>query len=206
MPVICRDYDLLFTHVPKTGGSFVSRILTRSLGGETIWPKHNSFRRAQIENPPSVRVFTLREPVSWYRSDWAYSRASVTEPGAWPMWEGGDVRHPTRPLDARCGDRNFAEFVRKALKEFPNGFLRSVYCDFLNGSTHVLRYEHLRQDLQTLLTIVGFQNPGIVGETPEVGVTDQRWKNRAELPSRLEGRLRAVENLDGLIIPYVNGA
>jgi hypothetical protein len=204
MPIVCRDFDLLFTHVPKTGGTFVQRVLIDRLGGELIHPKHDSFRRSRIVNPPTIRVFTVREPVSWYQSYWAYAHSSVRDSRAWPVWEGGYAGHPTRPLDQRCGHSDFAEFVRNALRVFPNGFLRSVYCDFLNGATHALRCEHLREDLATLLETVGYPDPSIVRTMDDAGPTEARWKRKANLPDRLERRLRTVENLDGLTIPYVS--
>ena len=203
MPVIARDYDVMCTHVPKAGGSFVQRVMLRHLGGQLIYPKHASFRRSHIDDPPTIRVFVVRDPVSWYRSYWAFAHASLRDPRAWPVWEGGNPGHPTQPLDRRCGHPNFAQFVRRALAEFPNGFLRSVYCDFLNGSTHVLRLEHLREDMETLLEIVGFEDPAIVRTMPDVLKTAPRWKRRAVMPPRLERRLREVENLDGLTLPAV---
>jgi hypothetical protein len=203
MPLICREHDLLFTPVPETADTFVQRVLERDLGGErTCGPEHASFRSLQIENPPSIRFFTVREPVDWYRSYWAHARASMKHPKAWPIWAGGDVRHPTLPLDERCGHRDFAHFVRNALRVFPEGFLRSVYCDFLNGSTHVLRYEHLREHLEALLEMVGHENPAVVHEMPNETIHDG-WRRQAVLPRQLERELRDIENLDGLSIPYV---
>jgi hypothetical protein len=203
MPILCRDYDLLFTHIPKTGGTFVQRVLVGHLGGKLLYPKHDSFRRSNLEDPPAIRVFTVREPLSWYQSYWAYAHASLRHAGAWPVWEGGNPGHPTRPLDDRCGARNFAPFVRRALAEFPNGFLRSVYCDFLNGSTHALRCEHLREDMEALLELVGYADPSIVRTMADAGPTDAKWKRKAVLPRPLQRRLRDVENLDGLVIPYI---
>jgi hypothetical protein len=202
--MICRDYDLLFTHVPKTGGSFVGGVLAKQLGGRMIKPKHLSFRRTVIEDPPSIRVFAVREPVSWYRSYWAYARAAVGHPRAWPIWEGGDVRHPTFPLDDTCGHQHFEQFVRNVLETFPEGFLRSVYCDFLNGATHVMRHSHLREDLEALLKIVGYDQPAVVHGLEPANVGEQRWKDKTILPRRLERRLREVENLDGLDLPYIH--
>jgi hypothetical protein len=203
MPIICRDYDLLFTHVPKTGGTFVQRVLTDQLGGEMLSPKHMSYRRSSLADPPSIRVFTVRDPVDWYRSYWAYARSSVEHRAAWPTWQGGDVTHPTQPLDDRCGHRSFAWFVRNSLREFPEGFLRSVYCDFLNGATHALRAEHLREDLERLLELVGHEDPAVVRSLNDVGVTRRFWRQQAVLSPTLESRLREVENLDGLDFPYI---
>jgi hypothetical protein len=144
--------------------------------------------------------------VSWYQSYWAYAHASLGDSRAWPVWEGGNTGHPTRPLDLRCGHADFAAFVRRALREFPNGFLRSVYCDFLNGTTHALRCERLREDMEALLELVGYDDPSIVRDMPDAGPTAARWKGKAVLPPRLERRLIEVENLDGLEVPYIEAA
>jgi len=205
MAVICHEYDLLFTHVPQTGGAFVSELLTQKLGGELVEPIHGTFRRTRIERPPSIRVFTVREPVSWYLSYWAHSRAAVNHPAAWPVRGMTDSKHPTHPIDVRCGHHVFARFIENVLHAFPDGFLRPVYCDFLNGSTHVLRFEHLSDDLETLLSMVGYNDPTVVRSLPDLDGDEavRTWKSRASLPRDVELRLREVENLDGLSIPYL---
>jgi hypothetical protein len=204
MAVVCDDHGLLFTHVPQTGASFVTDVLTGRLGGRLVEPSHGTYRRLDLETPPPIRAFSLREPVSWYRAYWVHARSAMTHPKAWPVWGLGDVQHPTHLLDTRCGHRDFAQFVGNVLRAFPNGFLRSLYCDFLNGATHVLRFERLGNDLETLLRHVGCADVTIARTTVEdVTARMQRLEARATLPPRLEQRLRDVENLDGLSIPYI---
>jgi hypothetical protein len=200
MAILCRDYDLLFTLVPRTGGAFVRHVLTSRLGGEVLSAQHLTIRQTMLDDPPSTRVFTMREPVEWYRSYWAHSRASVAHPAAWPIWPGDE---PTRSLDRLGGHRTFAGFVRKALREFPNGFVRSLYCDYLNGATHVLRSEQLHADLESLLELVGYDNPAVVHELSDGSTAENAWKGQALLAPDLEAQLRDVENLEGLEFPYV---
>ncbi len=204
MPIVCDRYDLLFTHLPQTGGKFVEHILLTRLGGRKIAPRHATFRATETRRPSSFRVFTVCEPVSWYRSYWAFSRSRMSHPDAWPVWEGGDDRHPTKRLDQSCGARTFATFVRNALTEFPNGFLRSTYCDFLNGSTHALRRERLEHDVELLLTAVGYQDPTFVRSLTFSDRLPPRWTDQAVLPEELEHELRQIENLADLEIPYVS--
>lgn len=204
MAIICAEYDLMFTHVPKTGGTFVQRVLRGKLGGNAVGPKHASVRWTGLRELPSIRAFVVREPVSWYRSYWAYARQAMRDRNAWPVWEGGRRSHPTKRLDERCGAPDFEGLVRNSLREFPDGFLRSTYCDFLNGSTHAIRNERMRDDLAALLEMVGFAEPGIVHKMPDVHVTGDKWKSRAVLPPELEEELVATENLDGLDIPYLS--
>ena len=105
MPVVCRDYDLLFSHVPKTGGTFVERVLFQHLGGKRMGRKHHTFRSLRMADPPSVRVFVVREPLSWYQSYWAFCRQATKRGSAWPIWEAGESGHPTYPIDRRGGAR-----------------------------------------------------------------------------------------------------
>jgi hypothetical protein len=204
VPVICRDFDVLFNDVPGTGGSYTARVLSSALRGEEVEPKHRSFRRTAVVDPPSIRVFTLREPLDWYRSYWSRARASIAAVGGWPITIGGDLRYPTRPLDERCGHDEFEQFVRNVLREFPDGFLRALYCDYLNGATHVLRYEHLDLDLAALLRTRGIDPRTVAFDFPATRWSENWWGKRARLPRHLGRALREVENLDGLDIPYLD--
>jgi len=202
MPVICDKYDLYFTHVPKAGGSFVERFLRQQMDGRRVGPRHATYRWCPPERPVTYRVFVVREPVSWYKSYWAYARAA-TKPSAWPIWEAGDKRHPTHRLDLTGGAPTFERFVRKVLREFPNGYVRAMYCDFLNGSTHALRTERLYDDFEWLLGAVGFENPGVIRKWPHANETPTQFSEQAVLPIELEDELREVDNLEGLLFPFV---
>jgi hypothetical protein len=205
VPVICRDFDVLYNDVPGTGGPLTARVLTDVLRGQRLEPTHLSFRRTPIVDPPSIRVITVREPVDWYRWYWARARASVVHPGAWPLPLGHKAHEPTRPLDERCGHGDFQQFVRNVIREFPDGFLRSVYCDFLNGATHVLRYDTLADDLTTLLRMRGGLASGSIASRGSArGVPTNKWWRRAVVSERLERELREAENLDGLDVPYIS--
>ena len=203
MPILCDKYDLYFTHVPKTGGMFIARILLDHLGGQRIGHRHATLRLCPPPHPVTYRVFVVREPVSWYKSYWSWARAAARHDAAWPIWQGGDKHHPTHRLDVTGGAKTFDAFARKMLREFPNGFVRSMYCDFLNGATHVLRSERLTQDLEWLLAAVGFENPAMIRDAPRVNETKKRSKDLAVLPADLEAQLRETDNLDGLLIPFV---
>jgi hypothetical protein len=203
MAILCRQHSLLFTHVPRTGGAFVENVLRGSLSGRRVGTRHGTYRMIDLDSPPDVRVFTVREPVAWYRSYWAHACSSVNSPNAWPIWDDADRHHPTRPLDEHCGTSNFEHFVRNALEHFPSGFLRATYCAYLNGATVALRSEQLAKDLEILLGNVGYENPAVVREQEAVGGGPQKWIAKAKLPSKLERRLREVEDLHDLDIPYL---
>lgn len=206
MSIACDQFDLLFTHVPKTGGVFVEKLLADELNGHRVGSRHSTFRWLDLSDPPAVRAFTVRDPLDWYRSYWAYARGVVKRPAAWPIWQGGRADHPTHQLDQTCGSPHFETFVRNVLREFPNGFVRSMYCDFLNGSTHVLRTDRLATDLGTLLEVVGHPNPAVSSGRPRVNESNSDLKRQATLPRELENELREVDNLVGLTFPWVDGS
>ena len=151
MAVYCEPYDLFVTHVPKTGGVFVEQVLINELKGQRVGGRHDTLRRIKPDPLPAVRAFVVREPIEWYRSYWSFAMQTVKTPAAWPIWGKQRGGHPTRALDSRCGSSSFETFVANVLREVPNGFVRSMYCDFLNGCTHALRTSQLRLDLEQLL-------------------------------------------------------
>lgn len=90
------------------------------------------------------------------------------------------------------------------LREFPTGFVRTMYCEFMNGCTHALRTSHLSEDLEQLLRLVQFDRPSVVRDRPVVNQSVARWKDAATLPHELAQRITEVDNFDGLVFPYVN--
>jgi hypothetical protein len=205
MAILCDEYDLLFTHVPKTAGVFVEHLLVKRLAGRRVGGRHAPYHRIRLDTVPSVRAFVVREPVSWYRSYWAFSRQKSNTMAAWPTWGRGRDGHPTTTLDLACASQTFEGFVEKVLDEFPNGFVRTMYCNFLNGATHAIRMTNLRPDLEQLLRLVEFDRPSLARDFPAANETAARWKARTTLPEDLERRLAEVDNLDGLRFPYFAG-
>jgi hypothetical protein len=206
MAILCRDCDLLFAHVPKTGGVFVEQFLVEYLGGERVGGRHDTFRRVGLPRAPRVRAFVMREPLGWYRSYWGFQRQMSRRDSVWPIWDGGSGSHPTAELDRTCGSRHFEQFVLNALRQFPNGFVRSMYCNFLNGATHVLRTSHLAEDLESLLRVVDFDRPSLVRTRERVNETPAHWKDQAVLSAPTEQQVAEVDNLHGLVFPFVEEA
>lgn len=203
MAILCPDYDLLFAHVPRTGGRFVESMLLEHLGGERVGRQHDTFRRLQLGRRSLVRVFTVRDPLPWYRSYWAFARQAAKRSSVWPTWDDGSRTHPTGELDRHCGRADFAQFVRAALGHFPNGFVRSMYCEFLNDATHVMRASHLVTDLEAVLRLVEFDRPSLVRDRHRINEGEPMQKDRAVLPPELEARILEIDNLDGLQFPFV---
>jgi len=203
MAVLCARYDVLFAHMPRTGGRFVESVLVEHLDGRVVGDRHDTFRQLGLRQLPTVRVFTVRDALSWYRSYWAFARQTARKRSVWPTWDDGSGTHPTAELDRTCGYPDFDRFVRAALEQFPNGFVRSMHCSFLNGATHVMRLSHLAEDLEALLHLVSFERPALVRGRPPVHEGLTRLKDKALLPEALADRVRQIDNFDGLDFPFL---
>jgi len=203
MATLCAEYDLLFTHVPRTGGLFVERMLLEHLDGTKLGRQHDTFRQLGLRQKPTVRAFIVRDALSWYRSYWAFCRQVARRGSVWPTWDDGSGTHPTAELDRTCGRPDFQRFVRAALENFPNGFVRSMYCRFLNGATHVLRNSHLAEDLEAVLRLVEFDRPSLVRDRAWVNEGEKRLKDQTVLPPAIESMVRDIDNFDGLAFPFI---
>jgi hypothetical protein len=204
MAILCTEYDLVFAHVPKTGGAFVEHMLVEHLGGVKVGGRHDTFRRLSLRRFPPIRAFSVREPLSWYRSYWGFQRQISKRASAWPTWDNGAGSHPTADLDRTCGSPTFEDFVLRAIDQFPNGFVRSMYCRYLNGATHVLRTSCLTEDLEALLRVVSFDRPSLARDQPRRNETSKVWRTRAALSEDTELRLREIDCVDGLRFPYMS--
>lgn len=196
MPIICDNYDLLFANVPATGSEFVEHVLTGELGGRSVGAPHSTFRRLALASPPQVRVLVVMQPAAWYRSYWSAKQAMTKKKSAWPI---GDPNDPTAELDRNCGDAELDRFVENALRYFPNGFVRSMYCAFTNGCTHALRATQLRTDLETLLRGVGFDRPSLARDHPMSATPTGQAAPSAES----EREIDLIDSFQGLRFPYL---
>ncbi|MCF7223785.1 hypothetical protein L3V18_18710 [Lysobacter sp. TLK-CK17T] len=106
-------------------------------------------------------------------------------------------------LDKTCGNPHFEKFLTNALREFPEGFVRSMYCSFSNGCNIALRTSNLISDLELLFRHVGFKYPEKVRGRERVNVTASRWTELAVAPDELVQQARKIDNLEGLRFPYI---
>ncbi len=152
-----------FLHIPKTGGTWVFNVLSRSgLVRVTIGQAHNFGHHEKW-------AFTVvRDPVQWWLSLWRQRVDSG--------FEGMGAEHPLYPL--ACLDTTDIEvWIDRAAREFP-GFCGQLYQQYVGRSKFVLQTEHLAEQLQLLGKKVGW--PAVAVDLPRANVS-RRLINRDAL-------------------------
>lgn len=155
----------VFIHVPKNGGTWVSKALKATglwrcrIGYKhstpemvnDIWCFHRSryikhwFIRPDVTPGRLRHAFKfgfVRNPLSWYESWWKFMM------GKWHPWETGRW-HPQRPID-ECGDDDFNIFLSNVLRVRP-GYVTEMYGWYTQGLAFVGKNENLTKDLITVL-------------------------------------------------------
>ena len=184
-----------FYHIPKTGGTFVTRALGKfvegsqfvnlkdakhpmNLTGQHITPKHLS----------SYNSFTfVRNPLSWYKSQWAFKCQN-----GW---------HSTTLVDEYCKDNEFKGFLEKVLEFFPLGWVSMIYKNFvgedLKDINFIGKQENLIPDLLSSLRVFreDFNEEGIRRLEPiNVTAALDEWKKRCKYTLPLAKKIAKCES------------
>ena len=161
--------DVLFLHVPKTGGSWVRDVLARQrLVVGRIGHKHADFSHVRVprsirspanwlgdqlrlarELSDSPRIFcVLRHPLGWYESWYRYQSGR-----GWQDWGSrGSLRrwHVCAELNG-IAHQNFNSFMRAVNRQHP-GFVSAMYARYVGQSgARTLHQERLASGLIALL-------------------------------------------------------
>lgn len=158
----CGNDRLLFVHVPKTGGSWVSAALDAA-GVEV--EKIGETPHSEIKDLDVRGRFTfafVREPLSWYGSTWNYRRKH--QPNDWRgrYWQ---------PIDEWIQNLEFHDFLEKLIEDRPA--LLSRYYELYVGPPRdpidfIGRYENLQEDLILALELAeqGFDEEALRAVAP----------------------------------------
>jgi hypothetical protein len=191
--------DILYLHIPKTGGNWMTKILSEQnlvrgrLGSKhATWDaiceqRHYGLRReidrfrwalgpsrsGRIAVRPRV-VCVVRHPLAWYESWFRYSVGRN-----WPAFgEQGNLQdwHVNSDM-AQAASEDFNEFVRKVNAHRP-GYVSQLFARYTyNSGAHVLKNESLADDLIDFLTDAGvsfdaeaIRQSGRHGESPKIAL------------------------------------
>ena len=134
---------ILFIHIPKTGGTWVSEAMEAA--GVQVEPAADDHHpeKPELEIGDRFAFAFVREPLSWYRSIWKFHRRNP-------------LTHWTHIGESI--DLDFPDFLEHMIESYP-GYLGGYYRMFV-GAPHdpidfVGRHEHLSDDLVTALRLAG---------------------------------------------------
>jgi hypothetical protein len=180
-----------FLHIPKTGGTWVRRVLTDgglvtrilkyddpALTSENRAPSHHSVIKPE-DTPPVVFAF-VRHPLTWYRSYWSWKEKMF----AW---------NPGNPFDRQCASRDYFGSLGNVIKHYPGGYLNEMYPFFTRHCTDVGRYEALREDLMRILAAAGEPiDEAVMARTPN-DMSSSQYSLALRYPISMAVRLMDLE-------------
>jgi hypothetical protein len=172
----------VFIHVPRTGGTW-ARLAMEAAGIEAskLGEGHHPMRD-ELDIDGRFTFGFVREPLSWYGSEWSYRRWLRTT----GLEEMNHFYDPWLDLD-------FPEFLARVMDERP-GFLSWFYETYVGPPDDPIdfigRFETLVDDLAQALTMAGqsFDEEALRSFEPV-----NRSDPAPPCPSELKQRLRHVE-------------
>jgi hypothetical protein len=151
MALLLKDGSV-FLHIPKTGGTWVRRVLKKmNLVDKEIGYFHSC--------STGKFVFTfVRNPFSWYESWFKYQESNG--------WKNFENWHPCSILNG-LGSNNFETFLKNVLSHHP-GFISNLFFSYTSNASFVGKQENLRENLCKALSLsnINFDKYLIMNEPP----------------------------------------
>lgn len=185
--------DMVFLHIPKTGGMWVSNILRRISQVSIIGHEHNHFPQLlQMYDEEWYKrryIFTMvRHPITWYQSRWAF-RVKYG-------WKAG------HPLDFNCATNDFHSFVESVLKYKPSGWLTWLYEQYIDsvpgGIDYIAKLEngiseihHILKEANVVYDKELLNNIPRINDSDMGGYSSKYW---AKYTPQLFDKVMAVEH------------
>lgn len=131
-----------FVHVPKTGGTWATEVLTKArVVNGTEGHEHGTEHRGRRS------WCVLRDPVEWHKSLWAHRRRD-----GFPTW--GGANHPLWPL-TEIDEVRFADYFRPVVERFPN-HTAQIFARYADAVEIVVNYGDQRAFLAALADLEGW--------------------------------------------------
>jgi hypothetical protein len=194
--------NMLFLHIPKTGGMWVRRVFeVLEIPHWEIGDQHSHFPRqgegsARLlsfyseEYYKTKFIFTfVRHPLSWYQSRWAFR----IKHGWRPM---------LHPLDYHCASNDFRMFMENVLKYRPTGWVTEEYNNYTNYQScpinFIGKHETIVDDLIQAFRAAGVKvDENKIRKIPKVNDSDLDGKSSkywAPYDIRLAERVVAADS------------
>lgn len=136
----------IFIHSAKTGGTFFREVLNRfGIKNHEIGSKHSKWDEFVDMGLPMFGF--VREPISWYRSRWAYSM--LTHFGEQLKYNEDARKH----WMAKVWSDDLNLFVENTLKFYPNG----IACEYFDRMLNIFGYHkdqvtiHRMEDMEAVV-------------------------------------------------------
>lgn len=188
----------VFLHVPKTGGSWVEKVLAdyglvecriahehadydrvlyheqflsgRDLAWRLARKKVLRLLRLYRGTPAAYTFCFVRHPLQWYESWWKYMKAL-----RWSEWgkeNSKDNWHPNAILNG-LGDDDFNTFVRNVIKKRP-GYVSELYFSYTKpGINFIGQTENIVEHLIQILRSLGISvDETLIRNYPKVNVSE----------------------------------
>jgi len=148
MAILIPSANMIFLHIPKTGGSWFKQALYRAeIDFENLYDQHVPIQyliNHMDEDLNDKYIFSIvRHPITWYQSRWCFR-----------IRHGWHVEHP---LDNKCASNDFHQFVKNIL-DFKPGWVTYLYSLYNDGDVSpnkICRIENLVDDTVSALQEAG---------------------------------------------------
>lgn len=172
MSAVYPEYNAIFIHIPKCGGTFIENVLSKVTRFQTPSKTPSVGRHAthfQILNKHTKKFAQVREPLSWYVSYYRFCKdrnKTVWEPNVW---------HPTDILST-CDWSEFNIWIKSVQKCRPS-FLTRMYESFIGdermiNGIQIFKLEDMPGSLKDI-----FQFLGIKKKIPQYNKHDYNQSN-----------------------------
>jgi len=168
MAILLKN-DMLFLHIPKTGGNWITEVLEiNGLIKKNLPEKHDTLELLKKRHPNLKynKIFCfVRDPLSWYKSWFQYSTAKN-----WRNW-GKYKWHPCKPLNG-LGATTFNDFIKNIIDRCPS-YVSNLYGLYTKDCDFIGKQENLEKDLIKVLEFDGeLKLTGPVGVSKDLNL---RW-------------------------------